>query len=112
MLFRNGHCKGKNRPAKPWVWWRAGIVVVVGGCLLGSLWAQAGRRSHPTGEGSSTLNVVAFRENESAAPITTRDISLFDNGVEQIIKNFVPDRSAARIVLLVDNSLTIRADVE
>ena len=58
------------------------------------------------------VNVVAARSNESATPITARDISLFDNGVEQTIKSFVPDRSAARIVLLVDNSLTIRADVE
>jgi len=58
------------------------------------------------------MNVVAVRSNESATPITARDISLFDNGVEQTIKSFVPDRSAARIVLLVDNSLTIRADVE
>ena len=94
------------------VWFRASLVLVVLGCLLSSLWAQAGRRSQPAGEGSSTLNVVAFRENESATPITLRDISLFDNGVEQSIKSFVPDRSAARIVLLVDNSLTLRADVE
>lgn len=93
-------------------WVRAGIVILAGGCLLSALWAQAGRRAHPAGEGASTLNVVAFRENESATPITARDISLFDNGAEQQIKSFVPDRSAARIVLLVDNSLTIRADVE
>jgi VWFA-related protein len=93
-------------------WWRAGAVLVVAGCLAGALWAQAGRRSHPTGEGASTMNVVAVRSNESANPITAKDISLFDNGVEQNIKSFVPDRSAARIVLLVDNSLTIRADVE
>ncbi|HLE63870.1 MAG TPA: VWA domain-containing protein, partial [Pyrinomonadaceae bacterium] len=33
-------------------------------------------------------------------------------GVEQSIRNFTPDPSPARIVLLVDNSLTIRADVE
>lgn len=57
------------------------------------------------------LNVVASRSN-GAAPITAKDISLFDNGVEQKIKNFSPDLSPARIVLLVDNSLTIRADVE
>ena len=94
------------------VWVRAGVLILTGGCLLGALWAQAGRRSHPGGDGASTLNVVAFRENESAAAITTRNISLFDNGAEQQIKSFVPDRSAARIVLLVDNSLTIRADVE
>lgn len=91
---------------------RAAAVLVAAGCLIGSLFGQAGRRSHPTGEGASTINVVAFRENESANPITSGNISLFDNGAEQEIKSFVPDRSAARIVLLVDNSLTIRADVE
>jgi len=91
---------------------RAGVFILIAGCVLGAVWAQAGRRAHPGGDGASTLNVVAFRENESATPITARDISLFDNGAEQQIKNFVPDRSAARIVLLVDNSLTIRADVE
>ena len=87
-------------------------MVLIGGCLAGALWAQAGRRSHPTGEGASLMNVVAVRGDNSATPITAKDISLFDNGVEQSIKSFVPDRSAARIVLLVDNSLTIRADVE
>jgi len=91
---------------------RATALLLTGGCLIGSLFAQAGRRSHPTGEGGSTINVVAYRESEAANPITSGDISLFDNGAEQQIKSFVPDRSAARIVLLVDNSLTIRADVE
>ena len=50
--------------------------------------------------------------SDGSAPITAKDVSLFDNGVEQTIKNFSPDLSPARIVLLVDNSLTIRADVE
>lgn len=58
------------------------------------------------------LNVVAARASGSGTPITSKDISLFDNGVEQTIRNFAPDLSPARIVLLVDNSLTIRADVE
>src|SRR5436853_6363228 len=57
------------------------------------------------------LNVAATGANGSA-PITARDVSLFDNGLEQAIKNFSPDLSPARIVLLVDNSLTIRADVD
>jgi len=91
---------------------RVTAFLLTSGCLIGSLWGQAGRRSHPNGEGASTINVVAFRENESANPITSGDVSLFDNGAEQQVKSFVPDRSAARVVLLVDNSLTIRADVE
>src|SRR5438477_4083905 len=92
--------------------WRALVFSLCAACLAATLLAQAGRRGHPTTEASSTLNVVATRANGAAAPITTKDISLFDNGVEQSVKSFVPDRSAARIVLLVDNSLTIRADVE
>jgi Ca-activated chloride channel family protein len=73
---------------------------------------QAGRRPRPSNEGSISLNVVATREADSVGPITSKQISLYDGGIEQTIKSFSPDPSPARIVLLVDNSLTIRADVE
>src|SRR5437764_14291619 len=92
--------------------WRALVFSLCAACLAATMLAQSGRRAHPTTEASSTLNVVAARANGATAPITTKDISLFDNGVEQTIKNFAPDLSPARIVLLVDNSLTIRADVD
>jgi VWFA-related protein len=58
------------------------------------------------------VNVVAVRANGATGPITAKDISFFDNGVEQTIRSFSPDLSAAKIVLLVDNSLTIRAEVD
>ena len=51
---------------------RATALILKGGCLIGSLFAQAGRRSHPTGEGGLTINVVAYRENEAANPITPK----------------------------------------
>lgn len=73
---------------------------------------QAGRHPVPSNEGSILLSVVATRENDSTAPITSKQISLYDGGIEQTVKNFSRDPSPARIVLLVDNSLTIRADVE
>src|SRR5947207_1892809 len=92
--------------------WRALIFSLCAACLTATLLAQAGRRAHPTTEASSALNVVATRANGATAPITSKDVSLFDNGVEQTIKNFSPDPAPARIVLLVDNSLTLRADVE
>ena len=92
--------------------WRALVFSVCAASLAATLLAQAGRRAHPTSEASSALNVVATRANGATTPITSKDISLFDNGVEQTIKNFAPDLSPARMVLLVDNSLTIRADVE
>ena len=58
------------------------------------------------------VGVVARRDDNKPAPITSKEVSVYDNGVEQSIRNFTPDPSPARIVLLVDNSLTIRADVE
>jgi Ca-activated chloride channel homolog len=73
---------------------------------------QAGRRSRPANEDAVSLNVVAVRESDAAAQVTAKQIALYDNGIEQSIKSFSPDPSPARIVLLVDNSLTIRADVE
>jgi VWFA-related protein len=73
---------------------------------------QAGRRNRPGGDTSTLLNVYAIREDNAEAPVTSKQIALYDNGIEQTIKSFSPDPSPARIVLLVDNSLTIRADVE
>lgn len=92
--------------------WRVVIVLLSGILLIGNLFAQAGRRAHPDSNASTLVNVVAVRTGGAATPITAKEISFFDNGVEQSIRNFSPDLSAAKIVLLVDNSLTIRADVE
>jgi Ca-activated chloride channel family protein len=58
------------------------------------------------------VNLVARRTDKSARQITAKQLSVYDNGVEQTIRNFTPDPSPARIVLLVDNSLTLRADIE
>lgn len=73
---------------------------------------QAGRRPATTGENGVLVNVVAKRVDNSAKPITAKQLGIYDNGVEQTIRNFTPDPSPARIVLLVDNSLTLRADQE
>lgn len=107
----NAKAPGK-RTGQSCVWWKALVFLLTAACLLSTLLAQAGRRAHPSSEASTVLNVVATRAGGSTAPITSKDISLFDNGVEQSIRNFAPDLSPARVVLLVDNSLTIRADVE
>ena len=74
--------------------------------------AQAGRRPAVSSGGGVMINIIAARTDKSAAPITAKQLSVYDNGSEQTILNFTPDPSPARIVLLVDNSLTIRADVE
>jgi len=76
------------------------------------LLGQAGRKPATNNEGGVLVNVVAKRTDNSTQPITSKQLSVYDNGTEQAIRNFTPDPSPARIVLLVDNSLTIRADVE
>ena len=91
---------------------RLALVLLAASLLIGNLFAQAGRHSHPDSNASTLVNVVAVRTEGASTPITAKEISFFDNGVEQSIRNFSPDLSAAKIVLLVDNSLTIRADVE
>jgi Ca-activated chloride channel family protein len=95
---------------------RAPVKVLIASLLLSlsfsAAFGQAGRRPRPTNQGSILLNVVATREGGSSAPITGKQLALYDGGIEQVIKSFSPDPSPARIVLLVDNSLTIRADVE
>jgi Ca-activated chloride channel homolog len=89
--------------------------LVVAAALFFSIalaFGQAGRRPAPSKEGAVLLNVTAVRSTGDSGPVTSRQISLYDNGVEQTIKNLSPDPSPARIVLLVDNSLTLRADIE
>jgi Ca-activated chloride channel homolog len=112
MSMSAKQASARHRKLRVSVGWRALVLALTAASLVGGLFAQAGRRAHPLNESSTVINVVAARENGASAPITAKDISLFDNGVEQSIKNFAPDLSPARIVLLVDNSLTIRADVE
>ncbi len=58
------------------------------------------------------LNVTAWRTDKSTDPIKQDSIALYENGIEQKIKNFSYDPSPAKIVLLVDNSKTIPIDVE
>ncbi|HYH87352.1 MAG TPA: VWA domain-containing protein [Pyrinomonadaceae bacterium] len=94
---------------------------IFAGALLCSLLAvlasgQAGRKP---GAGTEVgkergvyLNVVATRAGGSDERITSKEIALYDGGMEQSIQSFVPDPGPARIVILVDNSLGLRADVE
>ena len=95
---------------RPRLNYATGFALLLIGCGLAM--AQAGRRPAANGEGGVLVNIVAARTDKSNTRITAKQLSVYDNGIEQTIRNFTPDPSPARIVLLVDNSLTIRADVE
>ncbi|HEX8458092.1 MAG TPA: hypothetical protein VF656_12400 [Pyrinomonadaceae bacterium] len=89
-------------------------VLLVSGLLVAACLAalgQAGRRPVNSRDRATTLNLVAVREDGSSAPITSKDIALYDDGIEQSIQNLLPDTGPARIVLLFDNSFSLRTDV-
>lgn len=80
--------------------------------VVASIVGQSGNRPNANASGGVMVGVVARRDEGRNAPITSKEVSVYDNGIEQSIRNFTPDPSPARIVLLVDNSLSIRADVD
>ena len=88
------------------------ITLLTTAVLAGSIAGQSGYRPNANASGGVLVGIVARRDGSKPAPITSKELSIYDNGVEQSIRNFTPDPSPARIVLLVDNSLTIRADVD
>ncbi len=55
------------------------------------------------------LSVTAIRTDGKEEPIMAKDLYLYENAVEQKIKNFSYDPSPARIVIIVDNSQTVPA---
>lgn len=82
------------------------------GIVSASILAQSGYRPNANASGGVMVGVVAKRDGNKTNPVTSKELSIYDNGIEQSIRNFTPDPSPARMVLLVDNSLTIRADVD
>ena len=86
------------------------FVTLVAFCDTG--WAQS-RHSAKGGDLDGTLlSVTATRTDGKSDPIKIDDLALYENGFEQKIRNFSFDPSPSRIVLLVDNSQTLPADVE
>lgn len=75
--------------------------------------AQSGHSQRNTAnvEGS-VISVVAQRTDASKEPIKPENLYLYENGIEQKIKNFSYDPSPARIVLIIDNSQTVPADLD
>ncbi len=92
----------------------AGLFAVA--ALAALAWGQAGRRPGTEGgdarERGVFLNVSATRAGGSDERIKATELSVYDAGMEQKIQSLTPDIGPARIVILVDNSLGLRADVE
>ena len=89
-----------------------GLIFVLGWSFI-CVEAQSRRNAASTVDADGTiLSVVASRTTDSKEPIKPENIALYENGIEQKIKNFSFDPSPAKIVILADNSQTVRADLE
>ena len=74
--------------------------------------AQSRHAARASDSEGSILAVTAKRANGTTDPIRTENIYLYENGIEHRVNGFSYDPSPSRIVLLVDNSLTLPADTE
>jgi Ca-activated chloride channel family protein len=77
-----------------------------------SIGAQSRRSARASDNEGTVIAVTAVRQDNKTEPVKLDRLFLYENGVEQKIKNFSADPSPARIVLLVDNSLTLPTSVE
>jgi len=88
--------------------------------------AQSGRNV-VSGRRTTVVNIIAQRTEDPSKPrrllaaslkeeaektVTKNELEFYDGGVLQKIESFAPDPSPARIVVLMDNSATLQADVK
>lgn len=73
--------------------------------------AQSRRNAQGATLEGTVMSVVARRTDSKTDPIRLENLFLYENSIEQKIKNFSFDPSPARIVLLVDNSQTLPTDL-
>ena len=86
-------------------------------CICGLFFAlnafAQSRHNAPAGNPDGTIiSVTASRTDSKGDPIKLNNLYLYENGVEQKIKNFTFDPSPSRIVLLVDNSKTLPTTID
>jgi VWFA-related protein len=102
----------RRRRIQPGALMKSLLAFMVALTLTTAIAGQSGHRPLNTSSGGVLVGVMAKREGTQTTPVTSKEVAIYDNGVEQMIRNFTPDPSPAKIVLLVDNSLSIRADVD
>src|SRR6185503_8643340 len=88
------------------------LALLILALLCASILAQSGNRPHANASGGVMVGVIARRGDNRPTPVTSKEVAVYDNGVEQSHRNYPNDPSPSRIVLLVDNSLSIRAEAE
>jgi Ca-activated chloride channel homolog len=77
-----------------------------------SVAGQSRRNARGNDLEGTILTVTASRDDKKTDPIKLENLFLYENGLEQKIKNFSVDPSPSKIVILVDNSQTLPTSVE
>lgn len=81
--------------------------------LANGLSAQSRRSAKGDSSTEGTiLSVTLSREDKKTELVKIENLFLYENGIEQKIKNFVTDPSPSKIVILVDNSQTLPTSIE
>lgn len=81
--------------------------------LAATISAQSRRSNQGTANSEGTIiSVTAVREDKKTDPIKPDQLFLYENGIEQKIKNLSFDPSPAKILILVDNSQTLQTSIE
>ncbi len=86
------------------------IAAILSAVTIGSAQSRNNARSGDI-EGA-VVPVFAYRAGGDKKQIRVDDLFLYENGIEQKIRNFSYDPSPSRIVILVDNSQTLPTSVE
>ncbi|MBI4850884.1 MAG: VWA domain-containing protein [Acidobacteria bacterium] len=72
--------------------------------------AQSGRNSGSTTDVATQLSVIVHNRTTEQVNLNKDNLALFDGGIEQEIEYFRYDSTGARIIILADNSQTLRTD--
>lgn len=86
-------------------------MVICAALLTATGAAQSRHNSQGVTLEGTVLSVTARRTDTKTDQIKLENLYLYENGIEQKIKNFSFDPSPSRIVLLVDNSQTLPTDL-
>lgn len=93
---------------------RITFTFLIGTMVLTVATAAQSRRSHrgEAGVEGTVISVTVTREDKKTDPIRLENLFLYENGIEQKIKNFAIDPSPSKILILVDNSQTLQTSIE
>lgn len=94
---------------------RKSQIIVVFACLFAltlSAFGQSRRNAKGDSAEGTILSVTMTREDKKTDPVRIENLFLYENGIEQKIKNFAMDPSPSRIVILVDNSQTLPTSLD